>query len=57
MTGTSPSRSVGDLEKKVMSICISPEVDNKNLGILPAYDNVGAQLASSKLPYEDRRWL
>ncbi|XP_040443699.1 zinc finger and BTB domain-containing protein 8B isoform X4 [Falco naumanni] len=51
LAGISPSSSVGDLEKKmIISICISPEVDNKDLGILSAYGNAGAQLASSKLP-------
>lgn len=54
----SPSSNVRDLEKKVvMSVRISPEADNKDLGILSAYSNVGAQLASSKLPYEDGRRL
>ena len=58
LAGISSSSSVRDLEKKkVMSTCMSPEVDNKDLGILSAYGNVGTQLASSKLPYRDGRWL
>ncbi|XP_056188672.1 zinc finger and BTB domain-containing protein 8B isoform X1 [Falco biarmicus] len=41
LAGISPSSSVGDLEKKkIISICISPEVDNKDLGILSAYGDV-----------------
>lgn len=56
LAGMSPSSDVRDLEeKKITSISVSPEVDNKDLGILSAYGNVAAQLASAKLPYEDGR--
>jgi len=40
-----------------MSIFISSEVENKDLSILSAHGNVGAQLALSKLPYDEGRRL
>ncbi|XP_040390598.1 zinc finger and BTB domain-containing protein 8B isoform X2 [Cygnus olor] len=54
LAGMSPSSSVRDLEQEVlMSTCISPEMDTK--AFLSTYSNVGAQLTSSKLPYEEGR--